>query len=93
VQFDLNRTENGFTFFKSKTLKWDADEGKMRKMYEKGYATAIQSPWKGYSFEYEAVHKYEQRTGRLVEANAVFREQANENLIYENRIDIRIKTD
>ena len=87
----LDKNENGFAFFKSKTVKFDADRGKMKKMYKQGYASVIQSPWEEYLFAYEAAHKYERQTGKLVQAEAVFKEQANENLIYENRINIQLK--
>lgn len=92
AQIELERNENGFACFKSKIYKIDTDKGKMKKMFKEGYASIIQSPWEEYSFTYEAEHKYERKTGKLIEAKAIFKEQANEDLIYENRINIQLKT-
>jgi hypothetical protein len=91
VQFELERIENGFAYCKSKTLKFSTNERKMKNLYKQGYASAIQSPLE-YAFSYEAQYKYEVKTAKLIQANAVFKEQANENLIYENQINIQLKS-
>jgi hypothetical protein len=90
IQFELDRVENGFAYCKSKTLKFSTDGRKMKNLYKQGYAPVIPSPLE-YAFFYKAQYKYEVQTAKLIQAKAIFREQANEDLIYENKINIQLK--